>query len=325
MDVQISQLIAQINGMEGLVTTSSCAGRVAVFVEGQKGMLKGQGGGEDEGEMEVDGIGIGIGMGKEGVLVEEKGGRGAGKGPGGKGGGYWTFVSHERIPVAKVEEGDGEREDGRRVFAEVLGLRRTKRGQEQKMRSNRVGYGYGDGDGDVKSPGGLRLARLSFSPLILHILCATLPHTRPVLVAAMNAGFRESGVQSLRILDDPEAGVMVGVRTNGLAFETVVGYVEEEDGEEVVRCCVSEEYLQMCVGIVNERFGWNEERRERFMRELERAVQGEKKEGWEDAETRRVRKREEGLRKQMIVKRRKDREEDGEDGGLGDGLNLELG
>ena len=67
VDEGIRDLIAEINAVDGLVTTSSCAGRVSVFVEGRK--------------------------------TAEEGGDGQVAGVGGKGaGGAWLLVSHDPVP-----------------------------------------------------------------------------------------------------------------------------------------------------------------------------------------------------------------------------------
>lgn len=67
VDIGIKSLIDQINTLDGIVTTSSCAGRISVFLEGAK--TKAGGGGQ--------------------VAV-----------PGGKGmGGRWLFVSHDAVDV----------------------------------------------------------------------------------------------------------------------------------------------------------------------------------------------------------------------------------
>lgn len=76
VDEGIRELINEINSYEGLVTTSSCAGRISVFEEGN-GMRSGVWSGE---------------------------GKAARSGaPGGKGGGKFLFVSHE--PVEVLEDG----------------------------------------------------------------------------------------------------------------------------------------------------------------------------------------------------------------------------
>lgn len=67
VDEGIRHLIDEINVIDGLVTTSSCAGRVSVFLEGRKALEAGQ----EDGEIAT---------------------------PGGKGGGgNWLFVSHEPV------------------------------------------------------------------------------------------------------------------------------------------------------------------------------------------------------------------------------------
>jgi len=89
VDDGIRDLIDEINALDGLVTTSSCAGRVSVFVEGKK--------------------------------TAEAGDHGQIAGVGGKGaGGAWLFVSHE--PVSETggwinslelrEPGAGVKDDG---------------------------------------------------------------------------------------------------------------------------------------------------------------------------------------------------------------------
>lgn len=165
-----------------------------------------------------------------------------------------------------------------------------------------------------------RLVHLSFSPLILHIHCASLWHARPLLSAAINAGFRESGVQSLRALDDPSAGVMVAIRTAGLAFETVVGVVEGQD----IRRIVDEDYLAMCAKIVNERFKWNDARRERLRAEIRRfGARQQVASSWEDEDQRKARKRREGLRRQQQKHDHaveQDNSNDQSQDGLSDGL-----
>lgn len=100
VDDGIRDLIDRINRLEGIVTTSSCAGRISVFLQGRNRLL--QGDVEDE---DPEGF-------QEGF---EKGGGnqdGSGDGlrqfkpvPGGKGrGGRWLFVSHEPIKVPSKED-----------------------------------------------------------------------------------------------------------------------------------------------------------------------------------------------------------------------------
>lgn len=76
IDEPIRDLIEEINGLDGLVTTSSCSGRISVFLEGRKTDL-------DSVDDDVD-------------VKESR------AGPGGKGGGgAWLFISH--FPIESVD------------------------------------------------------------------------------------------------------------------------------------------------------------------------------------------------------------------------------
>ncbi|EAT85153.2 tRNA(Phe) 7-((3-amino-3-carboxypropyl)-4-demethylwyosine(37)-N(4))-methyltransferase [Parastagonospora nodorum] len=71
IDVPIRDLISEINALDGLVTTSSCSGRISVFLEGRKAS-------------------------SDDAPTEESGESRAG--PGGKGGGgAWLFISHDPV------------------------------------------------------------------------------------------------------------------------------------------------------------------------------------------------------------------------------------
>lgn len=83
----------------------------------------------------------------------------------------------------------------------------------------------------------------------------------------------------------------------GLGLESLIG--TETNG--IKHCTVSGEYLRALIDIANERFGENARRIARFRDLLVAAVAkelaGGRREGWEDAEVRRERKRAEGLRR----------------------------
>ena len=305
VDEGVRGLVELVNAREGWVTTSSCAGRVSVFVEGEKGsrVEEGKVNGEVDGDFGAEEVVL------DGEYDVENGGtkdegehRGRGRfksGPGGKGGGKWLYVSHE--PVPSDQEGSS--------FLSIFGLK--------SMDSSATPQAMG------RSP---RLIHLTFSPLILHVLSATLNHARPLLAAAINAGFRESGVQSLKALEDEEAGVTTGIRTAGLIFETVIGFVDEdEDGKEQMQSLVSEEYLKMCVNIINERFEWNEKRKDRLIKELEKVLSKDTEADGESEEERRQRKKEEGLKRQEETKTlSKDEEKVNADDVLEDGLDVPI-
>ncbi|KAL1970337.1 hypothetical protein VTN77DRAFT_5497 [Rasamsonia byssochlamydoides] len=322
VDEGIRELIRDVNALEGLVTTSSCAGRVSVFVEGSKKRKeKNRESRHDsdfrakkhpaEGNDHDDAVNR--------VKPEQQQER-TFAASGGKGEGHWLYVSHDPLILDKT---------GKKSFHELFGLLPG----DGKPRMQKA-------DGSKQ---GIRLVRFHFEPMILHIMAATLKHAQPVLSAASSAGFRESGLQSLRCLDfmndrpdqqmttvsDAAASPIVAVRSSGLSLESIIGYCEEDpnnDGDDhdssdeppVFRSLVTEEYLQMLVALANERFVVNNERVERFRTRLLELCseslsspsqttttttapkhKGKKKPpDWEDAQARRERKRAEGLQMQ---------------------------
>jgi tRNA wybutosine-synthesizing protein 3 len=80
IDAGIRNLVDEINQLEGFVTTSSCAGRVAVFLEGSKKKTISP---EDE---------------------NDQAGSDAIAGVGGKGGGRWLFVSHDPVGLQRLQK-----------------------------------------------------------------------------------------------------------------------------------------------------------------------------------------------------------------------------
>ena len=264
VDEGIRELIDEINAHEGLVTTSSCAGRISVFLEGER---------EHD---QPDHVAVGSGQGPRTAL-------------GGKGGGSFLFTSHEALDLGSVSTS----------WTEAFKLKRVP---IEKLRSMHF------------SPDA-RMVRFSFEPMILHVMAASLQYAQPLLSAAINAGFRESGVQSLRNLDDPEACPMVAVRTAGLGLESIIGQSGARDAMESnhrpsesyelyasgYEALVTEEYLAILVGVANARFEANKHKISRFKACLREAmaVQSRKEHdaaNWEDPEVRRQRKRAEGLR-----------------------------
>lgn len=131
-------------------------------------------------------------------------------------------------------------------------------------------------------------------------MTASLQHAQRVLSAAINAGFRESGVQSLKNLDDPNAFPMVAVRTAGLALGSVIGCTGDDERDLEIRSLVNEGYLRMLVNIANERFQANTERVERFTAQLSKSTSTQNL-VWEDPEARWERKRAEGLKRRQEI------------------------
>jgi tRNA wybutosine-synthesizing protein 3 len=292
VDTKISSLINEINAYPGLVTTSSCAGRVSAFLEGAKTSSSATSGTSERAE--------------DGDDIEQQQDRNADvraksspvSVPGGKGlGGRWLFVSHEPLENSPL------RSPGM-AWSEVFNLSPYQYGSDVQEHIKKS---------DTILP---RLIKFAFEPLILHVLCADLRHAAPLLAAAMNAGFRESGVQSLKGTDAGERGgggdgVMVGIRTAGLGMESLIGVLEgrrDDEGEEICRAIVAEDYLDLLVRVSEERFRANEERRERLRKELkDHMVRFEEQEkaadGWEDKDARARRKRTEGLQRKEQLRR----------------------
>lgn len=78
VDEGIRQLVDEINQLDGFVTTSSCAGRVAIFLDGANK--------------------------KSDSTVENENGPSGAATQGGKGGGQWLYVSHDPIDVSSIQQ-----------------------------------------------------------------------------------------------------------------------------------------------------------------------------------------------------------------------------
>lgn len=128
VDAAIKPLIGRINALDGVVTTSSCAGRVSIFLEGTK-----QGKGHD-GRGDVQGN---VGVGKESEQAAVPGGKGLG--------GKWLFVSHEPVDLSKKGV-------GKETLPEVLGLGSSRAEGDASVLS-----------GDVNK---MRLVRFQFEPMV---------------------------------------------------------------------------------------------------------------------------------------------------------------
>ncbi|KAJ5720018.1 hypothetical protein N7493_006896 [Penicillium malachiteum] len=280
VDEGVRDLIRDINALPGLVTTSSCAGRISVFLEGRKKSSAASQLGETQGQS------------KEPIESVDQQQRQFVP-TGGKGAGRWLYVSHDPFVRSNTQS------DGSFPLHEQFGLT--------------------PGNGKPPAGKPLRLVRFHFDPLILHIMTATLHHAQPVLSAASASGFRESGLQGLRCLEGEEGpSPVVAVRSSGLSLESVIGYCDDEDGtveDPVIHSLVTEEYLDMLIAMSNERFSVNVERRERFrVGLLDACTPGQTGKGkgkpadWEDPAVRRERKKMEGLMRKKLIEAQKNQE-----------------
>ncbi|KAL2198736.1 tRNA wybutosine-synthesizing protein [Corynascus similis CBS 632.67] len=297
VDIGIRDLIDRINNThEGLVTTSSCAGRVSVYLEGRKTPASSAFRGPRATASDGGGGGpeLALNDGRESGPVATAITVAAAAGSlssavGGKGGGEWLFVSHDPVTV----EGNLDNEESYERL--LLGL---EPGTVAAGGSRAQNVGAMGPDS--------RLIHFKFEPMILHILTASLEHAQLVVQAGMEAGFRETGAVSLLARHpDEEATPMVAVRSMGLSFESLIGV--EKDG--VRHMVVPPQYLKTLVQIGNERFIENKKRIARLSAALDAAFAPPKnKKNWEDAQARRERKRQEGLRRREELKKHKDTE-----------------
>ena len=151
LDTAIVPLIGRLNALEGVVSTSSCAGRVSVFLEGRKG---GSGGvvGKKGGEGVV---GDGDEEKEEGIKSKRvmKNGKKGGERivPGGKGmGGRWLFVSHEAVEMPGHQTTHN--------FTKLFGLT----GQDTSIRNDGE-HGHGRRSSYTKNA---RFVRFAFEPMV---------------------------------------------------------------------------------------------------------------------------------------------------------------
>jgi tRNA wybutosine-synthesizing protein 3 len=148
IDEGIIPLIEEINGYEGLVTTSSCAGRVSVFLEGRRQSsstgdetneevsgARGENGDEEENEVKN----IGGGEERDASTTAGTGGKG--------GGGRWLFVSHDPLPLPPLAESHS--------WIETLGMGELDEAERVKIEEKM---------GDVKER---RLIHFKFEPVVL--------------------------------------------------------------------------------------------------------------------------------------------------------------
>ena len=137
-------------------------------------------------------------------------------------------------------------------------------------------------------------------------MAASLHHAQPVLTAAINSGFRESGIQSLKNLSDPNAFPMIAIRSSGLALESLIGVCLDQDMMDSVKDTlpvdgiITEDGFNVLLKLANARFKLNSDRMRRFEDELF-SKDPRRNLKWEDSEVRKTRKRTEGLAKRKQI------------------------
>ena len=269
VDKGIRHLIDEINSTDGFVTTSSCAGRVSVFLEGRKAPIAADAVTDTDGDERTSSQVAGVG------------GKGAG--------GAWLFVSHDPVPdedwVQTLEfvEGDASQQQGVRRLIHFKFEPMVRRNHILKRRRKRT-------------------IELMLGKQILHVLTASLTHAQLLLRSALQAGFRESGAINITSTESQPTTPIVAVRSMGLSFESLIGY--ESNGQRYP--LVTESYLRTLMDIGNERFSENTKRIERFRVAFKESLTPKmgkmNPEGreWEDPVARRERMRAEGLQRKAM-------------------------
>ncbi|KAI9760582.1 MAG: hypothetical protein M4579_001551 [Chaenotheca gracillima] len=313
VDEGIKDLISYLNSFDELVTTSSCAGRVCVFVEGHKRPRNSEQETHSDNQNPEDADAVV--KDKAWVVANKKASSTGGKGTGG----HWLFVSHDPLEeIAPTVEGDRSA-SGQNALTNMFGLAPQNVGPGQDTSLSKP---------DASS----RLVHFKFEPLILHVLTASPTHAHAVLSAALQAGFRESGAIG-PFVPASCTQPMVAIRTAGLSLDSIVGYLpassasaENANNSTAPISLVSEQHLQLLVSVVNARFSENEKRRERLFSELNTSLarvvgtRSETREGdsddvrgqlqmtqqkseWEDSAKRRERKKQEGLKRKQDIRK----------------------
>lgn len=158
VDAGIRELIDEINAVEGFVTTSSCAGRVSVFLEGARAPRGvGQSGEATIGSAAVllpSHQQVVVGLDNEDEEQEQDGARSSTvAGVGGKGGGgRWLFVSHEPV------EAKGRLDSEPNIVAALLGM-------EEPIFDGKEGTGPAEMSGED-----VRLIHFKFEPMVRSFL-----------------------------------------------------------------------------------------------------------------------------------------------------------
>ncbi|ABN65624.2 predicted protein [Scheffersomyces stipitis CBS 6054] len=220
-------IIELINSHNDMVTTSSCSGRVSVFLEGIKN------------------------VGHDDTKIGAKGNHGR-----------WIFVTHD---VNQLKNWDSQVDFQYEQSCELEKL-------------------------DITT----RYILFKFEPLILHVKCRDLKSATALYTAAMNCGFRESGIGSNNV---------VAIRIS-IKLDTPIGYLK---GDRLVSV-VSTSYLSMLTKLAEDRFKENAKKIDELYKAISGFNQVEKiDEVTETKEQRRERKIREGMEIREAVRLQKEK------------------
>ncbi|ODQ65417.1 hypothetical protein NADFUDRAFT_70880 [Nadsonia fulvescens var. elongata DSM 6958] len=263
LDIKLLPLIELINSHEDMVTTSSCSGRVSVYLEGDKTVVL---------EERADSV--------DAAATREKVGA---KGAGGK----WLFVTHDPLYLSESWWTDAFN------YTEAID----------------------SSDAFITS---IRYVLYKFEAMILHIKCRDHKSASTLYNLAMSCGFRESGIGS---------NDLVAIRIS-LKLDAPVAYLDKNnlsDGNATINPLVNSDYMKLLTKMSLDRFQENFRRMDELMKKIRDNMFGDaaanintdnngpsgKNTAWEDKEARRLRKREEGLKKkqEMELLREKTKQE----------------
>ncbi|CAZ86625.1 unnamed protein product [Tuber melanosporum] len=271
IDLHILPLINRLNEHRKIITTSSCSGRISVFLEGSKKLA-------GEGSRAIG----------EAPEPDEKAEFPSGNaGMGGKGGGKWLFVSHDPVDCNDMTP----REVCQMLLGgHVLGLGSMNNQVLTEPVLSEAGTGVSSST---------RLVHMKFEPMILHIQTLDLQTARIILTAALSAGFRESGIMNPGLTE--HSFPMIAIRCNGLVVDSIIGVMNVTPSG--IKMIVDENYLKTMMLVSSLRFEDNKRRIDAFSGKIEQVLfnQGQAP-SKESKGERKIRKREEGLRRQRILR-----------------------
>lgn len=138
VDAEITDFVHELNTYDGLVTTSSCSGRISVFLEGRKTSVIEQ-------EQQFDSV-------TTPQYPASKGGKG--------GGGRWLYVSHTPLSLARPVGTEAGKEQQPQALHEFFQLQRSSGDMAARINPSRD-----------------RLVHLKFEPMV-SIYSEPRPRTR---------------------------------------------------------------------------------------------------------------------------------------------------
>jgi len=134
---------------------------------------------------------------------------------------------------------------------------------------------------------------------ILHIQSLDLQTAHIILTAALSAGFRESGIMNPGLTD--HSFPMIAVRCNGLVMDSIIGVVNASHPG--INMIVDETYLKTIMLVSSLRFEDNKRRIDVFSGKIEQVLFNQGPTPTKESKgERKIRKREEGLRRQEILR-----------------------